>query len=378
VTVAFYISGHGFGHAVRQIEIINALGCKRPGVAILIRSSAIRRIFDLTVDPPFELDDRPCDTGVVQIDSLRLDASATIARARDFYRTIDHQAEAEARLLRDRHVTFVVSDAPPLACAAAARAGIPSAVVSNFTWDWIYQEYAEHLSSAAELIPAIQAAYRLATCAWRLPMHGGFETFDDAWLAEAPSTRGRLDLPFVARHARGDLTTSDVRRQLALPSNRRLALVTFGSYGVRTLPFERVDCLRDWTIVLTDAEANPGSSAGVHVIAEQHLYGTGLRYQDLVAAVDAVITKPGYGIISECIANRTAMVYTSRGRFAEYDVLVGEMPKYLRCAYLDQEALAAGRWREALDAAINAPAPPEIPATNGADVIAEMIARRVS
>jgi hypothetical protein len=67
------------------------------------------------------------------------------------------------------------------------------------------------------------------------------------------------------------------------------------------------------------------------------------------------------------------MVYTSRGRFVEYDVLVQEMPRYLRCAYLDHASLFAGRWRAALDAAVNAVSPPEKPMTNGAEVIAGMI-----
>ena len=37
------------------------------------------------------------------------------------------------------------------------------------------------------------------------------------------------------------------------------------------------------------------------------IYEAGLRYEDLVQAVDVVFTKPGYGIISECIANDTAI-----------------------------------------------------------------------
>ena len=86
------------------------------------------------------------------------------------------------------------------------------------------------------------------------------------------------------------------------------------------------------------------------------------------------MTKPGYGIISECIANNTPIVYTSRGRFREYDVLVREMPRYLRSAYIAQPDLRAGRWLAALDAAISAPEPPEHPATDGDAVIAEMIA----
>ncbi len=49
----------------------------------------------------------------------------------------------------------------------------------------------------------------------------------------------------------------------------------------------------------------------------------GLLYQDLVAAADVVVSKPGYGIVSECVANGTALLYTSRGRFIEYDLFVG-------------------------------------------------------
>ena len=52
-----------------------------------------------------------------------------------------------------------------------------------------------------------------------------------------------------------------------------------------------------------------------------------------------VATKPGYGIIAECVANDTAILYTSRGRFVEYDVMVQEMPRYLRCAFISNEDL---------------------------------------
>ena len=37
--------------------------------------------------------------------------------------------------------------------------------------------------------------------------------------------------------------------------------------------------------------------------SERQIYDNGLRYEDLVRAADVVVTKPGYGIISEAIAN---------------------------------------------------------------------------
>ena len=106
---------------------------------------------------------------------------------------------------------------------------------------------------------------------------------------------------------------------------------------------------------------------------ERRMYDAGLRYEDLVAAVDVVATTPGYGIISECVANGTGILYTSRGRFREYDVMVEEMPRVVRCAHIDQESLLAGRWRDRLNAILCAPPPPERPATNGADVAAHRV-----
>ena len=317
-SVAFYISGHGFGHASRQVEIINTFGARHPEVRIFIRSAAARWLLERTLRVPYELDDRPCDTGVVQIDSLHLDAAETMRRAADFYATFDQRADDEARLLRARDTRLVIVDAAPLGCEAAARAGVPSVVVSNFTWDWIYADYAEHLSLAPDLISTIQAAYRKALGAWRLPMHGGFETFT-----------ALVDVPFVARHA--TFPRGETRRRLGLPLDAPLALPTFGGYGVHGLDVTRLDLRAEW-IVLADFD-------------DARIYEAGLRYEDLVAAVDVVLTKPGYGIISECIANDTAMVYTSRGRFAEYRVLVREMPSYLRVAHLDNVALMSGRWR---------------------------------
>jgi hypothetical protein len=362
--LTFYISGHGYGHASRQTEIINAVTRRMPDSRIFIRSSVSRLLFERTVNASVDLDPRAADPGVVQIDSVRLDEAATIRQAAEFYSTFDARAREEADLLASRDVRLVVSDAPPLACAAAALAGIASVVVSNFTWDWIYAAYVEHLASAPDVIPTIARAYRQAEAAWRLPMHGGFETFS------------RIDdLPFVARHARH--SRDDTRERLGLPLDRRLALSSFSIYGVDGVDFTRLDTIRDWDVVLTGKENGGRTFAGTRYVHEPTLYAAGLRYEDLVAACDVVVTKPGYGIISECIASGSAIVYTSRGRFAEYDVLVREMPRYLRCVYLDQESLLAGRWRTALETAVDAPAPPEHPATNGAEVVAAMITERV-
>ena len=118
-------------------------------------------------------------------------------------------------MLLDAHdARLVVSDAPPLGCAAAAAAGIPSVVITNFTWDWIYEGYAAHLAGAPELLPAIRTAYRQADAAWRLPMHGGFATFDTI-----------VDVPFIARHARHAARRGPARARPSARSAARAVVV---------------------------------------------------------------------------------------------------------------------------------------------------------
>ena len=379
--LAFYISGHGFGHASRDVEIVNALAARRADLQLLLRTSVTPWLLRRTIRMPFDLDPEPCDTGVVQIDSLRLDARATIERAREFHRTLDARAAREAALLRAKGVRLILADVPPLACAAGAAAGIPVIVVGNFTWDWIYGAYADELRAAPDLVPAIRRAYRQASEAWRLPLHGGFEAFEPPSRAGSGGP-GIRDMPFVARHAtheRADtLERLGLGRGFRLEADRPLTLSSFGGYGVHGLDLASLDCLGSWDVILTGLERPSSLPDGVHFFEEEEIYDRGLRYEDLVAAADVVVTKPGYGIVSECLANDTAMVYTSRGHFAEYPVLVEGMRRFLRCEFLEQDALLAGRWLDALDRARTAPRPAEHPPTDGAEVIADIICQTIA
>ncbi|MGE5361678.1 MAG: hypothetical protein ACM3NQ_21895 [Bacteroidales bacterium] len=359
MSIFFYISGHGFGHASRDIEVVNALLDKRPRVPVVIRTAAKRWLFDLTLRHPVQFESADTDTGIVQIDSLHLDAPASIRRATSFYRDLCRRAEAEAERLRAGGARLVVADSPPLAFTAAAAAGVPSIAFGNFTWDWVYAGYPELLDEAPALVETLRRAYAHASFAIRLPMHGGFETI--------PVVR---DVPFVAR--RSQRPPEEVRNALGLPVGGRVALVSFGGHGLEGLELDRIDA-RTWTIVTTGQVGGRGTSPNIVDLDERRLYDDGLRYEDLVATADVVVTKPGYGIIAECLANDSALLYTSRGRFVEYEVLVEAIQSFLRCRFIDQQDLYGGRWLAHLDALVQAPPPLERPAANGAEVAADLI-----
>ena len=66
-------------------------------------------------------------------------------------------------------------------------------------------------------------------------------------------------------------------------------------------------------------------------------------YLSLLAACDAVITKPGYGIVVDCLANHVPVLYTDRGPFREYAVLAEALETLGRACYAPQADILAGR-----------------------------------
>jgi L-arabinokinase len=366
--IVFYISGHGFGHASRSIEVINAILAKRPETRIGVRTAAPRWLFDLTVKGKVTFTTLEADTGVVQVDALTLDEADSIRRASSFHSDLVTRAASETRSLRELGAGLIVGDIPPLAFAVGAAAGIPSIGLGNFTWDWVYADY-PRVRLAPSLLPAIRGAYAKASMALRLPMSGGFESFSNV-----------KDIPFIARHA--TRTREEVCKLLKIPADKPIVLSSFGGYGLSGLDTDTLAKFKKYTVITTAnmplgraRKETPSveRKGSLSTINEEAMYDAGVRYEDLVGAAEIVVTKPGYGIISEAIANDASILYTSRGHFPEYDVLVEEMPKYLRSAFISHDDLFNGKWESHLDKLLAQPKPKKKPETNGADIAADML-----
>jgi len=342
--IVFYISGHGFGHASRSIALIRALVRRRPDLRISVKTTAPAWLFERVPAVSYERFDT--DVGMTQHDSLTIDVADTAARAACFYRDFDRRADAEAAWLSASRVRLVLADIPPLAHAAAARASLPSIAIGNFTWDWIYEGVPTFERDAPGVIQTIRDAYRDCTRALRLPMHGGFASMSKV-----------TDIPMIAR--RSTITRDQARRAMHVPDDRLFALASFSGHGL-DVPFERIADEQRLTVLSPAASLPPP-----------------LEYPDLVAASDVVISKPGYGIVSECVASGTPLLYTSRGHFVEYDVIVAEMPRVLRCRFIPQDDLRAGHWRPHIEALLAQDAPPDCARVDGAQVAADVISRSV-
>ncbi len=121
----------------------------------------------------------------------------------------------------------------------------------NFTWDWIYETHPGFADRAPHVLESIRRAYRRATRALELPFGAGFDVF--------PRVQR---VPLVAR--RPTRARAVTRAHFGLPATGRVALLSFGGYGLPSLDLAAVDCLGDWTIVTTDRTAYRGRDGRGH------------------------------------------------------------------------------------------------------------------
>ncbi len=357
--LVFYISGHGFGHATRSLQLLAEIARRRPGLRLVLRTTVPEWFLRAGLDAPFELVEGDTDTGVVQPDGLTIDAEDTARRAAGFYTGFDRLVAREAARLQRLSATLVVGDIPPLAFAAAAEARLPSVAFGNFTWDWIYGGFSAFDTHAPGVRAAITRANACATLTLRLPFAGGFH-----------GMRAIEDIPLVARQAL--LPRDETRRRLGLRDPRPVVLASFGGHGGSVPLGPAVD--GSFLLVATDYEVPDGlDSPDIRIVSNRAMRDAGVSYTDLLAAADAVVTKLGYGIVSECLANGVALLYTLRGDFIEQEVFMREMPRVMRTRLIAQDELRQGAWGAPLQALLAQPSPLGRPPLDGAGVAAERV-----
>jgi len=352
--IAIYVSGHGFGHAVRVGEVVAALLERERGARIALRATAPPWLFP-KLDGRVTIDSVASDVGMVQPHGLAIDFTATIAALDRLEAEWERRVAEEAAWLRSIDATLVVGDLPPLAFAAAERVGLPSIGLANFSWDWIYGHYAETDSRFAPHARRAADCYAKARRLLRLPLHAPMPAFHDV-----------RDIALIARrspHAR-----EEARARLGLPAGRPIVLLSFGGLGFRGIDAVRLAELDEFLFVGTEPLAKRARNL---VCLER----SGLDYTTLLRSCDVVLTKPGYGIVASSLVNEVRVLYTSRADFPETPILVHALEEHATSAVVSLGDLASGAIRAPLAALLARAVKPCRLASDGAARAAEVIAR---
>ena len=87
--LAYYITPHGFGHAVRSLEVIRQLLVHKPRLQITVVSDIPEFLVEQRVGKSLPFRRRRLDVGLVQKDSVRFDLEATQEALQALFRNND-------------------------------------------------------------------------------------------------------------------------------------------------------------------------------------------------------------------------------------------------------------------------------------------------
>ena len=264
--------------------------------------------------------------------------------------------DIEAEFLRGEGADLVVADIPSIPLEAAAEAGLPAVAVGNFSWDWIYAPFAERDPRWLRVINLFEQGYRQARLLLKLPFSPAMPVF-----------ARHVDIPLLAKPGR------DRRAELAAATGadpaRRWVLLSFTTLGWSEDALRRVEALETVEFFAVKPLDWPGRR-NIHAV-DRRRFG----FSDVLASADAVVTKPGFGILSDCVANAKPIIYAEREDFIEYPLLERELKRFLPNVHIPAADLYAGRLGEALTAIETAPPPPETLPGGGAEQAADLLAK---
>jgi Glycosyl transferase family 1 len=328
-SILYYITGHGYGHAVRSNQVIRHLQKIAPGLKIYVRTTAPEWLIQGRIIPSRQT----LDIGIVQKDSLDMDLEATLQACQALHHNLRGVIEQEMDFVNAHQIRLIVGDIPPLCFEIAARAAIASVAIGNFTWSEIYRAYSKNYPGFISLIAEMEDFHREATLALTLPYPCGFEVFPR-----------RQPIPWIARTS--SLTRERARTAFGLPQSVTIVLLSFGGLGLKRIAWRKLKELSGFFFVTTGEIGQEFDNVRVLPEAQR-------KYEDLVRAVDVVVTKPGYGIVADVISHRVRALYTDRGDFSEYPYLVQALNESATAEFIPQDDLLSGNMESYLHRLLN-------------------------
>jgi hypothetical protein len=307
-------------------------------VTVILRTTVPASFFQDRLTIPWELSPVQQDIGCVQDGPLTIDIDATWAAHQRFHETWEARLSHEVTAMRAVSPALVIADTPYLAIEAGARAQIPTIALASLTWDVVLKEYC-HASdhSYQQLIRCIRDSYANTVMALRITPGPKMDVFSNM-----------IDIGPIASPASPE--RDRLASALSLAPNERTVLVGFGGIPLTSLPLERIERLRHYRF-LFDGPVPAGYSR-IHSTKTFPF-----SFKTLLASVDVIITKPGYGTIVEAVALQQPVLYVRRYNFADEPSLVDYLHRYGRGVKLSIDDFTQGSWEAALQQTLATPLP---------------------
>ncbi|KAI9191623.1 hypothetical protein LWI28_010997 [Acer negundo] len=331
---AYYVTGHGFGHATRVVDVARHLILAGHDVHLV--TGAPDFVFTSEIQSPrLFIRKVLLDCGAVQADALTVDRLASLKKYSET--AVLPRASilaTEVEWLNNIKADLVISDVVPVACRAAADAGIRSVCVTNFSWDFIYAEYVMAAGNNHRSI-VWQIAEDYSNCEFLIRLPG---------YCPMPAFRDVIDVPLVVR--RLHKSRKEIRKELGIGDGVKLVILNFGGQPAGWKLKEEY-LPSGWLCLVCGASDSQDLPPNFIKLAKD------AYTPDIIAASDCMLGKIGYGTVSEALAYKLPFVFVRRDYFNEEPFLRNMLEFYQGGVEMIRRDLLTGHWKPYLERAIS-------------------------
>lgn len=258
--INYYISGHGYGHSTRSAQIITALLDDDESTQITVITTAPSHLFPSSDRVSFVA--LEIDSAIIQPQPYSIDAASSFNQLHAFLRAAtaeEWQVNTKA-ILDSNQCNLILADAPyPIAWASHAHK-IPSILISNFSFDAIFNQLLTYLPSpaadaGATTVRDLEGLYNTYDYLIRLPGFIEFPFVKRYWSESDIQTR-LIDVPLVFRRPRSSRQVT--LNALNIPATLHHAKILLVQFGGQILDSSasRIPELPDGWICLSSLELN--------------------------------------------------------------------------------------------------------------------------
>jgi len=337
--IAVFISPHGFGHAARASAVMEAWKSKNNLIYFNIFTTIPRWFFQDSLSDKFNYSKLLTDIGLVQKTPFRADLDETIYHLDNFLPFHPEITTEFAKKLTKARCPLVICDISPLGIAIAKQAGIPSVLIENFTWDWIYEEYNKVTPRLAEHIRYLKAVFNAA---------------DFHIQTEPVCARRPVNLTVMPVSRKFRTPRNHIRKQLNISSDSKMVLITTGGIKEQIEFLDKLKQLQDIYFVIPGGGETFRRDRNI-ILLPHH---SDFFHPDIVNASDAVVGKAGYSTIAEVYHANVPFGYVSRPDFRESHKLEAFIKREMTGLPIESSEFQSGGWISIVEELLSL-APPE-------------------
>jgi len=323
--IAYFISPHGFGHAARSAAIMESINSLNKIIEFEIFTKVPPWFYTNSGINNFNYHDLLTDIGLVQKTALKENLDETISELNEFIPFKNSTINKISKKLIDLGCKLILCDISPLGLEIASRANIPSVLIENFTWDWIYTQYNRTDAQLNKHIAYLTNIYEKAKYHIKTrPIC--FESSSDL-----------LTNPISRKPINDDI---EIRKKLGISTEQKIIMITMGGIPTKYEFYSKLADYKDITFII------PGST---NILEKRNNlvllpHRSEFFHPDLIKASDAVIGKVGYSTLAEVYNSGNPFGYIIRSHFPESEPLSAFINSEMKGIEITEDEFNSGKW----------------------------------